>query len=203
MNSITMTAEWLALRKAAVTATRRGWPVALATFLGADRHWHGRDAATALCPVKDTWQSTPVTDPDHAQQIWAQQPYGVLLVCGQAVDVLELPHRLAGLLPALVAGNLAVPVAATGPPPRWLLFVATGPSTLSADLALASVRLHSAGAWVALPPTPVAHLITARWTVPPLQGAERTPLPTAEQVQQVLLDALLRSGLPAGPDDDD
>jgi hypothetical protein len=119
------------------------------------------------------------------------------------VDVLELPHRLAGLLPALVAGNLAVPVAVTGPPPRWLLFVATGSGTLSADLALASVRLHGAGAWVALPPTPVAHLITVRWSVPPPLGAERIPLPTAEGVQQVLQDALLRFGLPVGLDDDD
>lgn len=117
--------------------------------------------------------------------------------------MLELPHRLQQLLPALAEGNLVVPVAATGPPPRWLLFVATGSGTVSGDLALASVRLRGAGAWVALPPTPVASMFTAWWTVPPPQDAESTQLPTAEEVQQVLLDALLSSGLPAGPDDDD
>ncbi len=161
MSSTTMTVEWLAVRRAAVSATRRGWPVVPGTFLGSDRHWHGREEATALCPVEDTWARASVTDPDQAPEIWTQQPSGVLLVCGRGVDVLQFPHRLEGLLPALAAGNLA------------------------------------------LPPTPVAHLVTARWTVPPPQGAERTPLPTAEEVQQVLLDALLHSGLPAGPDDDD
>ncbi len=49
MNSTTMTVDWLALRSAAVTATRRGWPVAPGTLRGADRHWHGREEATALC----------------------------------------------------------------------------------------------------------------------------------------------------------
>jgi hypothetical protein len=64
--SSTMTVGWVELRRAAVSATRRGWPVAPGTFLGSDRHWHGRDEAKALCPVEDTWRSAPVTDPDRA-----------------------------------------------------------------------------------------------------------------------------------------
>jgi hypothetical protein len=68
-------------------------------------------------------------------------------------------------------------VAATGPPPRWLLFTATGSGSLSCDLNLARVRLREAGAWVALP--------------------------TADEVQHALLNALLRSGLGTGSDDGD
>jgi hypothetical protein len=196
-----MTMGWLEMRGAAVSATRRGWPVAPGTFLGSDRHWHGRDEAKTLCPIENTWRSAPVTDPERAEEIWNQKPYGVPLVRGRAVDVLELPHRMAELLPALREGNLVVPVAATGPPPRWLLFVATGSGTLSPDVALGSVRPRGAGAWVALPPTPVAEMVTARWTVPLSQGAESTRLPTTEEVRQVLRDALLSSGLPAGPGD--
>lgn len=139
---------------------------------------------------------------EHAYDIWRQHPYGVLLVCGRGVDVLQLPYRLEGLLPALPAAGLVVPVALSGPPPQWQLFVATDSGTLLPELTLASVRRHGAGAWVALPPTTLPHMVPARWTAPPPSTAGR-PLPTAQEVQQVLLDALLSSGLATGPDDDD
>jgi Bifunctional DNA primase/polymerase, N-terminal len=200
--STAMTAGWRELRSAAISATRWGWPVVPGTYLGADRHWHGRDTAMRLCPIQDTWQDTPVTDPKRAEEIWGQQPYGVLLVCGRGVDVLELPHRMRGLLCALAPGGPVVPVAATGAPPRFLVFTATGPGTLAGDLTLAKVRLHGAGAWVALPPTTVGFLFPQRWwTAPPEHG--RTRLRPAQPVQDVLVDALLASGLGTGTDDDE
>ena len=194
-----MTVAWRELRRAAVSAARRGWPVVPGTYLGADRHWHGRDTARRLCPISDIWQNAPVIDPDHAEEIWTWEPYGVLLVCGRGVDVLELPHRMCELLPAPEVPQ--VPVAATGPPPRWLLFTATGSGSLSCDLNLARVRLREAGAWVALPPTPVADMFTTRWTKPPQHDTTR--LPTADEVQHALFNALLRSGLGTGSDDGD
>ncbi|MBV9142019.1 MAG: hypothetical protein JO115_14070, partial [Pseudonocardiales bacterium] len=74
--SATMTLEWWELRNAAISATRWGWPVVPGTFLTPERHWHGRDDATALGPIEDNWQNTPITDPDQADQIWSQHPYG-------------------------------------------------------------------------------------------------------------------------------
>jgi hypothetical protein len=66
------------------------------TFLEADRHWCGREGTPRLCPISDTCQNILVTDPEHAREIWSQHLYGVLLVCGHGVDVLELTHRMIG-----------------------------------------------------------------------------------------------------------
>ncbi|MBV9141866.1 MAG: bifunctional DNA primase/polymerase [Pseudonocardiales bacterium] len=74
-----MTVAGIELRSAALSATRRGWPVVPGTFLGTDRRWHGRDNASRLCPISDTWQDSPITDPDQAYEIWSEHPYGVLL----------------------------------------------------------------------------------------------------------------------------
>ncbi|MBV9162223.1 MAG: hypothetical protein JO281_11855 [Pseudonocardiales bacterium] len=52
------------------------------TFLGADRHWCGREGTSRLCPISDTCQNILVTDPEHAREIWSEYLYGVLLVCG-------------------------------------------------------------------------------------------------------------------------
>ena len=68
-----MTVAWRELRRAAVSAARRGWPVVPGTYLGADRHWHGRDTARRLCPISDIWQNAPVIDPDHAEEIWTRE----------------------------------------------------------------------------------------------------------------------------------
>jgi Bifunctional DNA primase/polymerase, N-terminal len=197
--STTMTLEWLELRNAAISATRWGWPVVPGTFLGPERHWHGRDNAAALGPIVDGWQSAPVTNPDEADQIWSQHPYGVLLVCGRGVDVLELPRRIKPLS-VFRTGGLVLPIAVSGPPMRWQVVVATGSGALLPELARASVRLRGAGAWVALPPTPVAELFTARWIA---LGTASTPLVDADAVQQVLRTALVSSGPVTSPDDDD
>ncbi|MBV9142490.1 MAG: bifunctional DNA primase/polymerase [Pseudonocardiales bacterium] len=200
MSGPAMTVGWVELWDAALGAIRRGWSVVPGTFLGSDRRWHGRDEPTGLCPVSDTWRDAPVTDPAHAQEIWSQQPYGVLLVCGRGVDVLELPHRVFGLLPAPEVPQ--VPLAATAVPPRrWLLFTATGSGALSGELASMGVRLHTAGAWVALPPTAVDFLSPQRWLEPPQNPSTRR-LRTADEVQHGLLTLLLRSGK-TGDDDTD
>jgi hypothetical protein len=192
---------WRELRVAALSATRWGWPVTPGTFLSPDQRWHGREGARRLCPIEDSWRENPVTDPAEAYEVWSEHPYGVLLVCGRGVDVLELPHRLFGLLPAPEVGQ--VPLATTATPPRrWLLFTATGSGALSSELASATVRLHGAGAWVALPPTTVEFLTPQRWLEPPQHPSTRR-LRTADEVQHGLLTVLLRSGLGTGPGDDE
>jgi len=190
MSSTRMTVHWQELRDAAVRATGRGWPVVPGTYLGTDRRWHGRQDATRLCPISETWQQAPVTDPERAYALWSEHPYGVLLVCGRGVDVLELPHRMMGLLSALQS---AVPVAVTGSPPRFLVFTATDPDVLPP--ALRQVRLNGAGSWIALPPTATELVLTQRWWTTPAEDQLRL-LPT-----QVVLDALASAGL--GGDDDE
>jgi Bifunctional DNA primase/polymerase, N-terminal len=202
MNNTALTVGWIELRDAALNATRWGWPITPGTFLGTDRRWHGREDATGLGPISDTWRDTPITDPAHAQAIWSQQPYGVLLVCGRGVDVLELPHRVFGLLPAPEVEQ--VPLAATATPPRrWLLFTATGSGALSSELAQAKVRLHTAGTWVALPPTTVEFLSPQRWLQPPPQNPSTRRLRTTDEVQHGLLTLLLRSGPSRRANDDE
>jgi len=189
-----MTVAGWELRDAAVRATRWDWPVVPGTYLGSDRHWHGRQDATRLCPLSDTWSETSVTDPDQAHEIWSDQPYGVLLVCGRGVDALELPHQMMGVLTALTGAQPVAPVALTGSLPRVLVFTATDSDFLLP--ALRQVRLHGAGAWIALPPTATELVLRQRWWTTPPKG-EPPLLPTP-----VVLDALRNSGT-GWPDDED
>jgi hypothetical protein len=139
------------------------------TFLGPDQRWYGREGARRLGPIQDDWWEKPVTDPAEAYEVWCEHPYGVLLVCGRGVDVLELPQRLRGLL--AFPEVPWVPLAMTAPPVRWLLFTATGSGAVSGELARASVRLYAAGAWVALPPHHRGVLVSA--AVAPAAPARR------------------------------
>jgi hypothetical protein len=72
MSSTTMTVEWLVPCRGQCHPL--GWPVTPGTVLGADLYWHGREVATALCPVQDTWARAPVTDPDQAEVEFAGRP---------------------------------------------------------------------------------------------------------------------------------
>jgi Bifunctional DNA primase/polymerase, N-terminal len=159
------------------------------TYLGADRRWHGRQDATGLRPISDTWRDTSITDPEYAHEIWSQHPYGVLLVCGLGVDVLELPSSMLGVLSALQSATPVIPVAITGSPPQFLVFTATDPGTVLPDLQ--EVHRHGAGSWIALPPTATELVLMQRWWTMPAEG-ELPLLPT-----QVVLDAL-RSAGPGG-----
>jgi hypothetical protein len=83
-----------------------------------------------VCPLRDTGDLAPVTDPEHAEELWTRHPYEVLLVCGRGIDALEVPFRVTELLPALKSRGLVAPVATTLAPSRWLLIVATNSGTL-------------------------------------------------------------------------
>ena len=179
-------------RRAALTAIRRDWPITPGTYLGADRRWQGRRDAQGLCPVSEAWQQDLITTLEQAEEIWGQHPYGVLLVCGQGVDVLELPLRMMGLLGALTGAGPVVPVALTGSPPRFLVFTSTD---VDPPLPAArGVHLHGAGSWIALPPTATELVLAQRWWTTPLEG--QPLLPT-----QVVLDTLRSAGT-GWPDDE-
>jgi hypothetical protein len=75
VSSTTITVGCRELRSAAVNATGRGWPVVPGTYLGTDRHWHGRNNATRLCPISDTWRETPIT--------------ARVLSCSEAIEVAQ------------------------------------------------------------------------------------------------------------------
>jgi hypothetical protein len=151
-----------------------------------------------LSPISATWRDSPVTDPAEAYEVWCEHPYGVLLVCGRGVDVLELPQRLRGLL--AFPEVPWVPLAMTAPPVRWLLFTATGSGALSGELSQVGMRLHGVGAWVALPPTAVEFLFPQRWLEPPPPGGTGR-LRTADEMQHALLTVLLTSRLTIGSGD--
>ncbi|MGH3830306.1 MAG: bifunctional DNA primase/polymerase [Pseudonocardiaceae bacterium] len=180
---------WRDVRDAAVSAVRRGWPVVPGTCRPDEMGF------PELCPLEDTWELAPVTDPKQAEETWTRlRQVGVLLVCGRGIDALEVPFRLHELLPALGKRNLTVPVVTALAPSRWLLLVATGSGTVRPDLAAASVCLRGIGEWAALPPTIIGGYPPVQWTAAPPD--DRTVrLPGADEVQQTLAEAL-NSGRP-------
>jgi hypothetical protein len=177
---------WTELRDAAADAVARGWPVVPGTYgLGIEGRWFGREGASELGPIEDGWAQAPVTDRDQAQELWTNRPYGVLLVCGRGVDVLELPARLAqDALPALAGPGLAGPVAVAHPA-RWLLFVASGAGLLPKLAAWPLVTYRGAGSWVPLPPTDLG-LGRAAWHRAP----DGQRLPESQTVQHMVITAL-------------
>ncbi|MBV9139981.1 MAG: bifunctional DNA primase/polymerase [Pseudonocardiales bacterium] len=182
---------WMQVRDAAVGAVRRGWPV----VPGVCR----RDELgfPELCPLEDSWDLTPITDPEQAHEIWTRlRPAGVLLVCGRGIDALEAPSRVTAVLPTLAQRGLRVPIATALPPSRWLLLVTTGSGRLRPDLAAASVRLHSIGEWAELPPTTLEGYSPLQWATTPPED-RHVCLPDADTVQQVLAEALHAGRPPA------
>jgi hypothetical protein len=148
---------WMEVRDAAVSAVRRGWPVVPGICRPDNLGF------SQVCPLEDTWDSAPITDPEHAEEIWtARRHVGVLLVCGRGIDALEVPFRVTEVLPALGERDVRVPIATALAASRWLLFVATDSGTLWPELAAVSVRWRGIGQWVALPPTPGAARLVQR-----------------------------------------
>lgn len=176
--------SWTEIRDAATATAARGWPVTPGTYVHRGR-WYGRTGASGLCPVPDDWPHAGITDPAQARTIWTGRPYGLLLVCGQGVDVLELPAAAATTLPDLSRDGLGAPIAVAFPPPRWLVFLTSG-APLHPELAAAEATLRGTGEWVALPPTQLGQA-RARWRVPP---GDDHALPGSAQVQRRIADAL-------------
>ncbi|HEU0088692.1 MAG TPA: bifunctional DNA primase/polymerase [Pseudonocardiaceae bacterium] len=178
------------LRETAIGAVTRGWPIVPGTYPAevGDR-WYGRHGATdapGLAPLDNQWQHHPIITWEQAHTTWSRRRYGVLLVCGRGVDVLELPMALASAaLPALDTPEVAGPVVVLAPA-RWLLLVNSGSGLLPAMAAWPAVVHRGCGQWVPLPPTDLGHT-RAGWHRAPEPGAA---LPGSEAVQRAIIAAL-------------
>jgi hypothetical protein len=107
---------WMGVWDAAVGAVGRGWPVVPGICRPDDLGF------SEVCPLEDTWDSAPITDPEHAEEIWtARRHVGVLLVCGCGIDALEMPFRVTEVLPALGERGSRVPTATALAASLWLL----------------------------------------------------------------------------------
>ncbi|WP_436493318.1 bifunctional DNA primase/polymerase [Actinokineospora sp. HUAS TT18] len=176
------------LRAEAIGLAFRGWPVLPGTYpTGA--HWAGRDGVedTGPVPVHRDWEDRIGTKAEQVATWWTGRPYTLLLATGRVYDAIEvdddLGRRAAGVLRSV---GIPVPIIAT-PERRWHFLTLTG-SALHRDLAAdPSIKLHGAGSWISLPPSPFQQGVV-HWRVKPeVCGWE---IPHSHVVQDALLDAM-------------
>lgn len=179
---------WTETREAAVEFAKHGWPVLPGTYqLAKHAGWLGKRDAVGLEPVAGFWQLSAIADPTIAVEVWTQRPYSVLLACGSAVDVLEVPTAHGeSAQSALEALGCLGPIAVT-PFGTWLLLVRCG-GDLKTELA-DRMRLHGPGCWVPLPPTSRSG-VPYRWRVTPAMTG--WALPDLAAVQGALIDSVPR-----------
>jgi len=176
------------LRAQAIGLAWRGWPVLPGTY-PAGSLWAGRDndEHTGPRPVHTDWQDRIGTAPEQVATWWTGHPYSLLLATGVQLDAIEVPGHLGrGAARVLRGIGLPVPIMAT-PDDRWTFLVNTGHELERPLAEHDDVVLHSAGSYVALPPTPVEHGVV-HWRVrPEVCGWQ---MPESSTVQDALLDAL-------------
>lgn len=100
-----------------------------------------------------------------AEHWWGgEHVYGIACRTGEVLDAIEVPSWLGPyVLPAVEHYGFVVEV--TRPlGASWLFFVTPGSPRIADLPRVASLRLHTAGAWVLLPPTPLIGG-AARWVV--------------------------------------
>ena len=176
------------LRAQAIGLAWRGWPVLPGTY-PAGSLWAGRDddEHTGPRPIHTDWQARIGTAPEQVATWWTGNPYSLLLATGVQLDAIEVPGHLGrGAARVLRGIGLPVPIMAT-PDDRWTFLVNSGHELERPLAEHGDVVLHSAGSYVALPPTPVQHGVV-HWRVrPEVCGWQ---MPESSTVQDALLDAL-------------
>jgi hypothetical protein len=168
------------LTAAAIRYLRAGWPVAPARL--------PIRAPGASVSVRELAVHVPPTDEATAGRWWSVRRAGIAALTGIAFDVLIVPAGIGHQVSAAFPPG-AVPAAAP-PSGDWLLPVTTG-TPLADELADRGVRLHGAGDYVLLPPTPLGTGVLT-WVTGPLTGGAQQPvhLPHALAVQRAALEAL-------------
>jgi hypothetical protein len=167
------------LRAAAVGLACRGWPVLPASYPDSAGSWlTGPGACTdTLRPVHADWQRQGRTEPERVAAVFSAAPYGLLVATGEALDAVEVSDYLGRRVASgLREDGVPVPMAAT-PDGRWLFLTEAGSASTgsAAEFAGYGVRMHGAGSYIPLPPTPYPHGIVhwrvkpevAGWTLPP------------------------------------
>ncbi|WP_129841399.1 bifunctional DNA primase/polymerase [Streptomyces sp. RFCAC02] len=191
-----------ARRRAALRyATHWGWPVLPGAGAGPDGLC---DCARTGCPVPGAHPDDPAllaatTDPAMVRWWWTTRPGApvILATGGRAPCALSLP-ALAGARAVAACERLGValgPVAAT--PTRWLLLVEPyglpelGELLADQEHVPSSLRFHSSGGYVPLPPSRIGAggVWWAREPGAP-RGGDRPPwLPRVGEVLDILVDA--------------
>lgn len=168
------------LRAQAVDLAIKRWPVFPGTYPTGSA-WAGP------VPATDEWRTDYQVDPDRIAAWWHEQPYSVLVATGTVVDAVEVDDELGRKAACLLrAEDRPAPILAL-PNGKWV-FLTQGGSELPAELAeRPGVRLHSAGGWIPLPPSPWEHGIV-HWRVKPEMWGWQ--LPHAGAVHGVLTRAL-------------
>lgn len=167
------------LRHTAQTLAAHGWAVTPGAYFTGERMACDRPTcwATSCHPLLPDWEN-------HTQpgDWWQNKPHSVLLPTGRVFDAIDVP-----VLIGSAAEGICGPVILT-PTGRWVFLVRSG-SALRAELAeQTDVVLHSAGSWVAAPPT-VLPEGPMRWHLSPRQVDWY--LPEAHEVQSALIHALV------------
>jgi bifunctional DNA primase/polymerase-like protein len=138
------------LRCAAMAMVSYGWPVLRGTYLDDAGCWRGRAGLVDLRPIDDDWQTAWTRKATQVAAWWAEEPYSLLIACGNGVDGVELPVQAGPkVLRALDASDVRPPAMLT-PVGSLVLFVRTAPEPRPF---LVSASLRSAGSWVPMPPT--------------------------------------------------
>jgi hypothetical protein len=168
------------LTAAAIRYLRAGWPVAPARL--------PIRAPGAVLSVRELAVHVPPADEATAGRWWSVRRAGIAALTGIAFDVLVVPARIGEQVTAAFPPG-ALPAAAS-PRGDWLLPVTTGTS-LADELTDRGVRLHGAGDYVLLPPTPLA-TGPLSWVTGPLTNGAHLPvqLPHAVAVQRITMEAL-------------
>jgi hypothetical protein len=159
---------------------RAGWPVAPVRL--------PVRASGAAVSVRELVVHVPPADAGAAARCWSQ-PAGIAALTGVAFDVLAVSGPVGALITAGFTDGAIT--AARHPDGTWLLPVTPGTPLAERLHGARGVRLHGAGEYVLLPPTPTASgLLT--WVAGPLtRGAVgHLELPHSLAVQRAILDAL-------------
>jgi hypothetical protein len=183
------------LRAEAIGLAFRGWPVLPGTYPAAES-WAGRDGAqgTGPVPVHHDWQERVDAEAEQVAAWWSGGvPYSLLVATGRVLDAVEVDVDLGRRAArALRATGLPVPIAAT-PAGRWLFLTQSGRELRTELAEHSAIRLHAAGSWIPLPPTPFEHGVV-HWRVNPEVCGWR--LPVSDVVQDALVSALHGDALP-------
>jgi hypothetical protein len=184
---------WTEVRAAAVDFAEHGWSVLPGTFtLDGHDGWLGKKSGSVgMEPISDSWTTEATTDTDTVLDMWTRRPYSILLLCGNGVDVLQVPETYVQRgIDQLRRSQQLGPIAST-PFGTSLLFVKAGTFIKPEVATEFHGRLLGSGSWVALPPTTHGPL-PYRWRISP--ASVNWVLPSGSGVQQAITGALSTHG---------
>jgi hypothetical protein len=139
-----------------------------------------------LAPIHPDWAERIGIRPEAVGAWWSQAPYSLLVATGQVLDAVEVDARTGRRIAVMLrAAGAPSPIVAT-PQGQW--YFLTEPGGVLGELSEnETVRVHTQGSWIPLPPTPFQHGIV-HWRVKPdICGWK---LPSADLVQRAALKVL-------------